>query len=426
MTTPEPSTPPGGAARDADHALRAGLVAGLAYVLIGWRALLVPSLIRLIAPAFGQGDAGMGGYFLATSVAYGIGSLTGGRLAQHLRLRVMVPVAIGLMAAALAVQGLTGSWMVFATFGFLASLAGSIADVGITSLVLDLFASGRSRALNLLHVSYGTGALLAPIVLSALVGAGIGWQWLIVGTGVALAVSGVGLFVVIPPHPVLVRGAATEPARDGVASGDGSAAGAIAAPVGGGHRATDPIPGPERRVPRFLIVLAVAIACYVAAEAGTSNWLVRYLAVLPQAEASLALTLFWGGIAAGRLVVARLGNRLEPQATTAVLGVAGGVLLLGALLAPVGPWSPLLFGAVGLAFGPIFPTVVAAAGTRMPMRSSTATSALIFAGVLGAVIYPPMVGFLSDTIGLGAGMLGAAALSFLCGVAAWLAIRVRS
>ena len=88
--------------------------------------------------------------------------------------------------------------------------------------------------------------------------------------------------------------------------------------------------------------------------------------------------------------------------------------------------SPLLFGAVGLAFGPIFPLIVAAAGARMPGESATVTGTLVFAAVVGAVIYPPAIGFLSEVIGLQAAMIGTAVLAFACGVAAWAAIRVRA
>ena len=132
--------------------------------------------------------------------------------------------------------------------------------------------------------------------------------------------------------------------------------------------------------------MAVSISCYVAAEAGVSDWLVRYLEALPITQASLALTLFWAGIAVGRLVFARIGNWLDPQRSAAILAVAGGALLTVALMLPVSPASPLLFGAVGLAFGPIFPLMVAAAGARMPGESATVTGTLVFAAVVGAVI----------------------------------------
>jgi FHS family glucose/mannose:H+ symporter-like MFS transporter len=396
MTPPLPASGTDVADREPDHALRAGLVAGGAYALVGWRGLLIPSLILLVEPAFGQTDAGMGAYFLATALAYATGSLVGGRLIRVLGARLILPSAALLMAVGLLAQGFTGTWLVFALAGIVVSIGSSTADVGINALVLDLFPHARGRALNLLHVSYGVGALCAPLLIAVLVGAGVPWPWVMTGTGVAVLVAAAALAATVPAEPVRI-----EPARD---HADGSIE--------------------SRRLPRFLLVMAVAVGCYVAAEAGVSDWLVRYLDTLPFTLASTALTLFWCGIAAGRLIFARIGNRLEPLATASMLGLAGAGLLAVAVLVPVSPVSPLLFGAVGLAFGPIFPLIVAAAGARMPGRSSTVTGTLIFAAVVGAVIYPPAVGLMSVTVGLQVAMGGAAALAFACGVAAWMARRV--
>jgi fucose permease len=397
MTAPQPAPRSAGAARVPDHALRAGLVAGLAYTLVGWRALLVPSLILFVAPAFGQADAGMGAYYLATALAYGVGALFGGRFIRRFGAHLVLPSAAALMAAGLLIQGFTGAWVVFALAGVFTSIGASSTDVGIQALVLDLFPHSRGRALNLLHVAYGVGALMAPLLLAALVALGVPWQWLMTGSGVAMAVAAVGLALTVPPDPVLHA-----------SSQDGEAA------------------VRTRRLPLFLLVMAVSISCYVAAEAGVSDWLVRYLEALPITQASLALTLFWAGIAVGRLVFARIGNRLDPQRSAVVLAVAGGALLTVALMLPISPASPLLFGAVGLAFGPIFPLMVAAAGARMPGESATVTGTLVFAAVVGAVVYPPAIGFLSDVIGLHAAMMGTAVMAFACGIAAWLAIRVRT
>jgi fucose permease len=380
------------------RALRAGMVAWAAYALVGWRGLLVPSLILLVEPAFGQTDAGMGGYFLATALAYALGSLFGGRIIRAAGARVVLPSAALLMAAGLFAQGFTGTWLVFVLAGIVVSVGASTADVGINALVLDLFPHGRGRALNLLHVAYGAGALTAPLLLAFLVGVGVPWPMLMVGTGVAVLVAAAALAGTVSSDPVRI-----EPARDHDAAA--SAAG-------------------TRRLPRFLLVLAVAIAFYVAAEAGISDWLVRYLSALPFSLASAALTLFWGGIAVSRLVFARIGNRMEPLTTASWLAIAGAILLAVALVVPVSPISPVLFGAVGLAFGPIFPLVVAAAGARMPGRSATVTGTLIFAAVVGAVIYPPAVGFMSVTVGLQVAMAGAAGLAFACGAIAWIARRV--
>jgi fucose permease len=403
MTAPQPAPGLPGAARVPDHGLRAGLVAGAAYTLVGWRALLVPSLILFVAPAFGQADAGMGAYYLVTALAYGVGALFGGRFIRRFGARLILPSAAALMAVGLLIQGFTGAWIVFALAGVFTSIGASSTDVGIQALVLDLFPHARSRALNLLHVAYGVGALMAPLLLAALVGAGVPWQWLMTGSGIAMAVAGVALALTVPPDPVLHASTADVDAARAVETAARS-----------------------RRLPLFLLVMAVSITCYVAAEAGVSDWLVRYLAALPLTQASLALTLFWGGIAVGRLAFARIGNRLDAQRSAAVLAVAGGAMLTVALVLPVSVLSPLLFGAVGLAFGPIFPLMVAAAGTRLPGESATVTGTLVFAAVVGVVIYPPAIGFLSDVIGLQAAMMGTAVMAFACGIAAWTAIRVRT
>jgi fucose permease len=403
MTAPQPAPGLPGAARVPDHGLRAGLVAGAAYTLVGWRALLVPSLILFVAPAFGQADAGMGAYYLVTALAYGVGALFGGRFIRRFGARLILPSAAALMAVGLLIQGFTGAWIVFALAGVFTSIGASSTDVGIQALVLDLFPHARSRALNLLHVAYGVGALMAPLLLAALVGAGVPWQWLMTGSGIAMAVAGVALALTVPPDPVLHASTADVDAARAVETAARS-----------------------RRLPVFLLVMAVSITCYVAAEAGVSDWLVRYLAALPLTQASLALTLFWGGIAVGRLAFARIGNRLDAQRSAAVLAVAGGAMLTVALVLPVSALSPLLFGAVGLAFGPIFPLMVAAAGTRLPGESATVTGTLVFAAVVGVVIYPPAIGFLSDVIGLQAAMMGTAVMAFACGIAAWTAIRVRT
>jgi len=380
-------------ARDGTRAVRAGLVAAVAYALIGWRGLLVPSLIRSVEPFFGRDDAGMGLYFLATALAYGVGSLVGGRLIRGLGPRIVLPLAMVLMGIGLIVQSLTDLWAVFVLFGVMVSLGASTADVGINALVLDQFPHARGRALNLIHVAYSTGALAAPLTLAAVLAAGASWQLPLLCSGVAALVVAAALALTVPGEPVHI-----ETVKDREAG--------------------------RNRLPTFLLVMALAVCFYVAAEAGVSDWLVRYLAPLPLAAAGTALTLYWGGIAVGRVVFARVGSRVEPLGTAATMATAGGLALAVAILAPIGPYTPLLFGAAGVAFGPVFPLIVAAAGSRMPGRSATVTTTLIFAAVVGATVYPPAIGFLSVAVGLQVAMAGTAVLAVLAGVTTFASRRL--
>src|SRR5512141_2675250 len=128
MTAPEPASGQDGAAGTIPHALRAGVVAALAYVLIGARPLLVPSLIRFVSGAYGRDDGGLATYFLVTAFAYGVGSLLGGRIIRAAGPRVVLPVALAVTGALLLVQGAAGTWEVFLGAGLASCVAASVAD----------------------------------------------------------------------------------------------------------------------------------------------------------------------------------------------------------------------------------------------------------------------------------------------------------
>ncbi len=387
------------------RALWAGIVAGIAYGMIGWRSMLVPALIRSIQQDYGQTDAGLGTYFLATALGYAAGALMGGTLVRSLGSRVTLGVAAFAMSLALMVQGLAPPWLVFLPAGVVAGIAGSISDVGINTLYLDLFPRSRGRALNLLHLTWSVGAFIAPVVVALAITLGLPWSWVMLGSGVAWMGVCIALVATVPSD-----------ARHHAHGGREDHAG-TAGP------ASDP-DGRRRGLPLSLIVMGVAIGCYVASEAAVSDWLVRVLEDLPLAVASLALTLFWGGLATGRAVFAKIGNRVEPlRAASAMVSVAS-VLLLAALLVPFPLLSLALFGAVGVAFGPVFPLIVAAAGSRMPGRTATVSTVLTFAAVLGAVSFPPAVGFLSEAIGLRTAMLGTSVLALTSAVALLAARRL--
>jgi hypothetical protein len=68
--------------------------------------------------------------------------------------------------------------------------------------------------------------------------------------------------------------------------------------------------------------------------------------------------------------------------------------------------------------------IMAIAATYYPGRAAAVSGLLTASGIAGSVLYPPLVGFTSASLGLGAGMLGAAALGALSGVAVLAATRI--
>jgi MFS transporter, FHS family, glucose/mannose:H+ symporter len=360
----------------------AGIVGCLSFLLLGWSGLLAPSLIRSLKDSFDQTDAGIGLLYFVYAIVYAVGSLGGGLATERLGRRTVLSAAAVLHGIGFIGYGFAPSWTWFLIAALPAGLGAGALDGGGNGLFLDLYQSGRGRALNLLHVFFSVGALSAPLVVGRLVESGVAWPSITIATGVAALVVGVMfLFVTMPDGRHKAN--ATPPA------GEGSALGR---------------PGDRLAAP--LILLAVAIACYVASEIGVSNWLVRFLEPAPLSVATTALSLFWAGLTLGRLLAARFADRFDHVRFAAVSSTAMSVALVAAILVPSLPVSIALFALAGVATGPVFPMVIAIGGDRYPDRTAAVGGFLASAAVVGSIVYPPIMGFLSVTVGLTVAMLG--------------------
>jgi len=371
----------------------AAVLACAGLLLVGWCGLLVPALIRSIESEFGQTDAGMGVFFLVNAIAYAGGSMAGGLLTERFGRRAVLSLAVVGIAAGLVGLATVASWELFLVAAIPFGLGGGAVDGGANGLVLDLYPARRGRALNLLHLCFSLGALASPLMVGRLVEAGVPWQTVVVGTA-----------VVAMPLAVLLASARLPSGR---------------------HARPAEVTGPRIGLAWPLIALAIAIACYVASEVGVSNWLVRFLESATLGLATSALALFWGCLALGRLASARWSDRFDHARFAAIASFVAAVALTGAALVPSLPASIALFGVVGFAFGPIYPLIMAVGGDLFPARSAAVSGFLSGFAVVGAVAYPPVMGFVSVGVGLPAAMVGAAILALACAVVLFLVGRRR-
>jgi fucose permease len=58
--------------------------------------------------------------------------------------------------------------------------------------------------------------------------------------------------------------------------------------------------------------------------------------------------------------------------------------------------------------------IVASAGALYPARANAVSGVITAAAVTGSVVYPPVMGFISNGLGLGVGMAGAGLLALAC------------
>ena len=280
-------------------------------------------------------------------------------------------------------------------------LGAGIIDAGVNALFMDLYA-GRAAMLNRLHLFFALGALTVPLVVGLSVGWGAPWQAVAIASAVAAAPLAVllGTRRLPPTHPRVER--RRPPPR----------------------RRADARPGDRRRVPLPLVVLAIAIGCYVAMELGVSSWLVRYLDEAPLEVATLALSLFWASLALGRLVSSFIVDRMGAVAFATTWSAACGVAILAAINVPSVPLAVLCFAIAGFAAGPVYPMIMAIGGSLYPGRASMVSSVLASAAVVGSIVYPPLMGVVSEAAGLWVSMLGAALFAFAAAGCIWAAARL--
>jgi fucose permease len=361
----------------------------LAFTMLGWTGLVVPSLIREIQRDLAVNDADMGvayGVFTAMFLAGCL--LTGWAVSRTGRRPLLLGALVILFVGTLG--ALVPSWPVFLAAGALRGFGSGVIEVGIQGLFLAAFTGAlQGRAINSVHFAYSLGAVIAPLAMAVLVGLGIAW------TG-AMALAAV---------PIGIAGAML----------------AVAPIEGAPERSAGPSVRLRMSLP--LVAAGLSIACYVAAEIGISSWLIRFLADVDLALAATALTLFWVALATSRLVTARFGHRVPPE--TLVMGgfLVAAVTLVAAVLVPSTETSIALFAATGFMLGPIYPGIILVGGRISMTHKDAVTSLLASAGVAGAVVYPPLMGAISLGAGLGVAIGGAGILCALGALFLFVSVR---
>lgn len=312
-------------------------------VLFGLLGLFQASLgplIPLLADRHHLADATAGllvtGFFLGCLVSTAVGGALSDRGA-----RVLQPVSSVLFVLGVAGVALPVAWPV-------PLLAVGVAGLGFGGLVLVVNTAMAARGLssvNLVNGVYGLGAAAGPALVS-LTGGGL-------------------LFVA-----VALVAAVFMPGRLEYATR---------------------VPGERLRIGATLVLFCVLLFCYAGIETGLSSWEAVHLRAhgYGTATAAALTSLFWLGLAIGRLLVPVVTRTWAPSRV--VLTVLGGLLAGLALLTTAGV-APAGYFVVGLLAGPVFPTVLAWIARTLP-RPRRVNAIVLSVAMLGNAAMPAVVGF---------------------------------
>jgi fucose permease len=224
--------------------------------------------------------------------------------------------------------------------------------------------------MNTMHLGFGVGAVLSPLLVDRFA----------VATGDAATAYWLFAALMIPVAVWIYR---TPSPRQ---------------PAQPGTRATT---GVVRRHRWFIAVTAVFFFLHVGAELSFGGWIFSYAeeAGQPETTARLLNSFFWGGLVAGRLLAIPLSKRLQP-ARMLQLDLAGAIVSV-ALIGLFPDSSPALWiGTIGFgaSVASIFASSINYAEQRMAITSHV-TAVFLVGGSAGSMTLPWVVGQFFDSRG---------------------------
>ena len=331
--------------------------------------------------------------FTANSLGYIVGSLAAGRAYSRLSGTAVLAAALVSMAALIVFVPVSGNlWLLIGLFALIGVAIGLI-DVGCNTLLVWLYQSEVPPYMNTLHLAFGVGAVLSPLIIdrfAVVAGDATTAFWLFAAVMIPAAV-----WIYRTPSP-------SQPPE--TTPGDSS--------------------GVVRRHRWFLGLTAVFFFMHVGAELSFAGWIFSYAEELgkPETTARVLNSLFWGGLVVGRIIAIPLSRRLTPVRMLQ-LDLAGAVASIG-LMALFPDWSlSIWIGTIGFgaSVASMFATSINYAEQRMAITSHV-TALFLVGGSAGSMSLPWLVGQYFESRGPES-MVHVITAASLAAVALFLAMR---
>jgi MFS transporter, FHS family, glucose/mannose:H+ symporter len=362
---------------------------GMVIALLGTLFGLPEMRQRLAINLAQQGDL-----FSILSIGLLVSSLLAGPMLDRFGAKPVLTTASAVATTALLAFALAHGFAAAAGAAALLGLGGAWLNIATNALVSDIYPEQRGRALNLLGVFFGVGALFVPLVVA------LGFDRLSVA-GTMLVCAG-------------VAGATT------------ALCAALRFPPP--HEASSFSFVEMLRTARYPGVLLFALVLFLQGgnEAALSGWTSTYIGSVGWSPftATVVLLGYWGLAILGRALSARAQARLGKARLvllSALMSVAGCLILLAAA-----SWLPLLTSGVwltALAFASIYPTTLAIVGDRYQRFAGTIFGFLFSVGAIGNITFPWAVGHISQAAGVRLGMLVPLVGAIGVSVCAWIIMR---
>ena len=322
---------------------------------------------------FGLPSAGIGLILGSSATGYFLSSTFAGTVMRYIPLGWLLVISTGLVAV-----GLFGfsfvpfvPWFMILAFGIGAG-SGAI-DTGLNAYATEHFSA---RTMNWLHGFFGIGAMLGPFVMTAVLTSGASWQ-----TGYVLVAGFVLLMAIIF---VVFRRVWEEPAGRREER----------------HESSVSLMTALRQRSAGVQIAVFFVYCGVEVVAGQWGFTVlRDRFGASERMAGFWVGMYWGSIAAGRLLFGPLVDRVGARLIVRISLVA---TILGAAFYVVPLYEIAVAGLLvtGLGLAIVFPTLITLTSRRLPAPMVTHTVGFsVAAAVAGGAALPTLAGVLKGTTG---------------------------
>jgi len=316
--------------------------------------------------------AGLGLLVAAMTVAQFGASAASGFMRERLGTIALLLAAVAAAAGGLAIFAIASGW--WATIVASAILGSGL---GLLDAAVNTEAAlrGDIRFMGALHGAWAIGASLGPPLVGATLVASDSWRPAYVAASAAFGLLGL----------------ATHAVRSDLS---GMPELEAAAPAG------------ERTVGGTVILGCALMFVYVGIELGAGQWSYTRLTVdgsLSEGLAGLAVYLYWSALAAGRIALAMLGDRIAPARLfdVSVGGALASTLVLWMLPAPLA--ALIALPALGAALSVFVPVLLYLTPRRIGSAASPrAIGYQVAAGMIGGATLPAVIGVLMQSISVSA------------------------
>lgn len=324
----------------------------------------LPALAEITQTSFGEISI----LFLVHSLGYFIGSIAGGYLLDRVSGHPVITLALIASSILMIIIPVTAYLWLLAGIVFVTGFARGIVDVGGNTLLAWVHGEKVGPFMNALHLFYGIGAFLAPIVIAQakLISGGITWGYWIIA-----------LFL-IPSIIQLMF---------------------ISSPVA--KRKADAL-GSEIDAGQLIFLMVFFLFCYSSLANIFGGWVFSYSLesnLANETGAAYLTSTFWGAFTLGRVISIPIAARIKPKQIL-IADLLGGFLSVSIMLAfpttPVALW--IGSAGLGISVASMFPTVLTLA-ERCVELSGKITSRFIVASALGGMLPPWLVGQIFETAG---------------------------